>query len=725
QDLYRLPRQTARRIQEHFDAVPKDFVENPPQSAVEFASSKVFGRDSIKAGSELERNIEVLACADAVQEIEYIARRVKALLVDDCVLPDEITVVCRDLAEAAPTLRAVFSEFGIPARMLHDPPLANSAAAGFALTLLDALESWSHATVLDVLTSPWYCPEGAGPRKRAEAFPLLARIAQIIVGRDEWTRRMEALIERIGKRMGQDIERLLSAMPYAGEAAAALLAEVRRLGELSKLVPAQATPAAFATALDALIEHTGMPRALDMSALETVRDDERGALYALRALLGRMALWDDKHGLPESRAAFAARLRDALQQARYSLTGAASGVTCIDAASVRHLRFGHVFFACLNEGETPVPPPTNAVYSDADIEALGKAGIPIEDKRAHSARELLLFHHVLDVPRTCLCITWHGVSRRGQEKLPSPYVADLVELFPETFLAQPGPAAARFVPAPSEAASMRDWCNAALAAGIKANALPLCEQLRGPVQAIAPKCAIERTRQAATPYDAHDGVLSDPVLIQSLAKRFGDDHVFSVAQLDTYIACPFRFLVERLLGLDDTETPVAEFDPRVRGIILHEVLEAFHKRYHRVPTAMIPEEDARQAMAALAREQFDAKAWRSAAAPPGVLDVERRRIETLLERYLSIERERDDTQWKPDQFEVEFGQRGAEAQPFVLDTPAGAVRFAGRIDRIDRDNAHARIIDYKTSVHVNKGDVQEGRSLQLTVYALALEQMLL
>jgi hypothetical protein len=89
----------------------------------------------------------------------------------------------------------------------------------------------------------------------------------------------------------------------------------------------------------------------------------------------------------------------------------------------------------------------------------------------------------------------------------------------------------------------------------------------------------------------------------------------------------------------------------------------------------------------------------------------------------------------PHLFEVEFGLPGGEGQPhgpLVLRTTEVEVRISGRIDRVDLTPLESGevgfwIIDYKTgrSEHYTGADLSQFRKLQLTLYALAVEEVLL
>ena len=723
-DLYAIPRSTAGRIQKQFGVTADSFAEDPPQTFVEFAASDIFWRDRPQLPPDLTPNLEILPCPDFIQEVETIGRRVKHLLLDEGVPADEIAVVFRNLREVSGTLRSVFAEFGIPVRIVQEARLTESAVCAFVLDLFDALESWRRETVADVLTSPWFRTRV----EHADTFPLLSRIAQVVSGYDEWRARIEGLIARIDAGAGEDIERLLKRMPQAREAAEALLAGVEALAELGNDLAR--TPAR--RLLGALPDSLGISETIETLPDARARAFEREALRALREAVGRWVVWfgEDKAAL--SRREFGKRLRQLLGETTFSPPQDRHGVACLDIESVRHLRFDYVFFGGANEGETPRPPWSNAIYSDRDIEGLAQAGIPIEDRRAHTRREALLFHHLLNTVRKHLCVTWRTLSRHGQTAFPSPYIGDLIELFPQAHLHKPMPQSNAFVPEPAAAASWRDLRNAATwhpAAFATDSPLKKTFAQFDPLRVGA---AIESARHDRRPFGIYDGVLADRKLVDETARMFDEDHLFSVQQIETYAACPFRFFVERILDVEEAAIPVAEFDARVRGRILHAVLEAFHERFRGQAVAEIPEAEALAAMRQAIARQFDRTGWLSVTAPKGVIVVEQRRIEELLERYLRIERKPEEVHWKPSHFEVAFGQTRGEsrdpltnAQPLRLDTRAGPVLFSGRIDRIDLAGEQARIVDYKTSIAVRPKDIKEGRSLQLAVYALALDEHLM
>lgn len=714
-DLFALPHRTVGTIQAQFTVRTEIFHEADPRTCAEFASRHFMYRGRPVPPADLSPDVVLWTCLDFSLEMETLARSVKKLLIDG-VEPERIAIVYPNLSEAAPGLRAIFGEFGVPLRIIQPPSLWSSALVGFLLTLFESLETWSRAAVLDVIISPWFF----GECTESGTFTRLAAQAGIVSGRTEWINAVERLKTRLNADNDGIGKALPDVLPNAANSLEALHERLLALDRIAESASDSKTEAAWAAWLDDLIDELDIPARAALHPVPVIRDHERAALAALRELLGRWAVWTADDPTLSTREEFAAALRHAVQRASFMSPGASHGVAALDLPSLRGLEFDHVFLAGANEGDLPSPPPANAIYSEADLSDLEQAGIALEGRRTHAEREARLFHNVLDAARKQLILSWRLYSREGREQFPSPYVAELRELLGNTF-GQPV-VYDRIAPKLDEIASWRDVCNAA-SEGCKA-LKPIVES-RFPF--IETAMRIERVRNDKSPFGFYDGVVDRP----DIADRYGPNHVFSVKQLETYADCPFRFFVEYILNVEETELPEAEFDPRVRGLIMHRALELLHRRYHGLSVLEWPQKETSEAVRAAVDEAFDRFAVRSAATTRGVINAERQRFLLLLDRYLCIEIEKKDKEWKPSHFEVAFGDVRdssddlGKKEPYRLpldnDT---AILLRGRIDRIDLlGNDTARIIDYKTSMP--SPDFKTGRSMQLAVYAMALEELLM
>ncbi|MFP4502513.1 MAG: PD-(D/E)XK nuclease family protein [Candidatus Hydrogenedentota bacterium] len=719
-ELFALPARTARTLAERIGATPTAF--DTPGAATETAyAARHFLRSGARPPADaLAPDLTLMPCAEATHEAECLARRVKGLLLDG-VAPGEIAVVYRRLDGIAPTLRAVFGEAGVPVRLVQAPPLAQTSLGGFLLRLLDAARTWEREAVLEVLTSPWLAAALEESAQRRQ-FPALARAAGIISGYGEWDQL--AHIKHIAGRQYDDTVVSHLADPVGG--AEALRAAVTWLRDKLNGLPDQAAMAEFAVAFAQLVDALALAEALAQFDDPALTEREAPALDALHGLLNTLAGVGGDTEL--DRGAFSDRLRQALQQTTCSVPQPAGGVGVYDAPALRNLRFAHVFFAGLNEGEVPVPPSVSAVYGEADLAALRAAGIALEGKEEHALRERLLFQHVLETPRVHLTLSWRMQDNAGREAQRSPLVEDIGALLPPRAGRQlPAPQADSFVPAPAAAAWPRDLRNA-LFVHVPADA--------GPLPALTSDARlgaqIEQVRHSTNAFGNFDGVLADPDLVAQLAERFGADYSFSVNRIETYLTCPFRFLRDGLLRVAEGGRPAPEMDPRLRGTLLHNILEEFHRQHRGRPIDEIPIDEARDALTAGVRSAF-ARIREPVA--PAVAAMETARMEAVVLRYLDQTRDNEKhAGWAPTYFEVRFG-RGPDTSedalvqeaPYALDTPAGTVLFAGRIDRVDKRTTGdaARLVDYKTGRPPALKDISEGRQIQLLLYARVLEDALM
>ncbi len=459
--------------------------------------------------------------------------------------------------------------------------------------------------------------------------------------------------------------------------------------------------------------------------------DELSAWKRLRRLLALLArpIYAEKK---MTCTAFVQRLTQGMSATKYAVATSRGGVACHDALTIRNLDYAYVFFAGLVEGETPQRAKGNAIYSDVDLRRLQQQGIPLEGRREHGARERLLFHHVLSAARHALCLSWSVTRGDGQPATPSPYLSELLDLFSEVKnITEPLPLSDAFVPAQEDAASLRD---------VRAVAFLCAPELQ---KTFVEECArpamgraIEEKRYAAQPFGPYDGVLC--------CEKEEKDHTsclrsldrFSVNQLELYLHCPFRFFAERVLGVMEGGWAEAEFDARVRGIILHDALECFHRHYLGKAICVLPVEEADAVMSETVDAVFKVHDWKSVTAPTGVVHVERKRMKRVLQRYLDIARSRsekgkEDAGWRPMHFEVSFGRvQGEQRDPlsnekyFVVETDVGPVRFSGCIDRIDIKESLVRIVDYKSSTLPSAGEITTGNAMQLTVYQWVVQEHL-
>jgi ATP-dependent helicase/nuclease subunit B len=726
-DLFRLQAATLGRVAESLAPEITDAARTEPDTLAGWACRHLLSREVPPPFAGDPSGLMIRACADAVHEAEQTGRAVKALLLAGEAAGD-IVVTCRNLAAEAPLLRAVFREQGIPARIAAAPSVAESAVGSFLLHFLDTLRDWRREAVAALLASPWMHPADDAERAAMEAAPVAARLAGIVGGEADWQQGLgKVWVAQESGCEPEDSENAATRLEECLKPLAGALADrVRRLHALAGLFPHSAPPRTYVAALDQMLElcdtATAASGLTDPLACET----EQAALARLHELLGQLHQSYDEDSPAVTRDAFLRRFREAAASARHPAPAPRGAVLCLDLAHLRNLRFRHVFLCGANEGILPAGAPQNALFSDGDVARLHGRGVPVETRDTRADREWSLFHHALAAAEKTLTITWRARSADGREARPSPYVEDLLALPLPAGCVHDDPGLDPLTPPPDQIASERDLRNLSAAAGAPPPGF------RGRFPALKRGIVVELRRNSARPFDHYDGVLGQSGAVARVAGAFGQDHCFSVQQIESHAACPFRFYVERVLRVTDIEEPETVMDARERGILAHAVLERlFASRPGEAVTAETLD-DWKAALGPVLEGVLGARAARAMPGLRALYRAEAGNLLVLLERHLDREAA-DSSPWTPAHLEVSFGptrrpnlEPPGKPAPYPFETPSGTVLFSGIIDRIDSGpGGSLRVVDYKTGKAPGFRAQLAGQSIQLAVYARAVTDFLM
>jgi ATP-dependent helicase/nuclease subunit B len=235
-------------------------------------------------------------------------------------------------------------------------------------------------------------------------------------------------------------------------------------------------------------------------------------------------------------------------------------------------------------------------------------------------------------------------------------------------------------------------------------------------------------------YTAYDGLVPGAGLHLD-PRRSG--RPISPTSLERLAACPFRYFLERGLGVEPIEE--AEPDPDVwldgltRGNALHTLYSQILREMRSVPGPLDPLRHLPRLRALGGAMLAELRAL----IPPPSESVYAREVEEFLwdlALFLRLEAAASDR--VPVGMEIAFGSGDpqgeplAQADPVTVDVGGGArFRLRGRIDRIDRlaDGSY-EVVDYKTGRLWLPGGLTAtfagGRQLQHALYAMAARQLL-
>ncbi|MCK9298092.1 MAG: exodeoxyribonuclease V subunit gamma [Methanoculleus sp.] len=645
---------------------------------------------------------------DREGEVRAIAQEIRDLLAAG-VRPDEIIVAFPDLASAVPYVEEVFPDFALPYTASGGRPLSASPLVQALLSVLAVpARGYRREDVVALMTSP-YLPNAGGCE-----LDILSREARITAG--NWDGRLAALIFALEEERARPD----SAQSRLAEKIASIDAArntVRGLFADLSVLEGTKTVHEHLAAYRSLLERWQAP-VMPAEGEPDLREDEardlRGFMETLAALDRVSRLFpEEKVALLE----FSSMLTLLLAGTRTGRRRHGNAVRVVGVREVAHLAVPYLFVGDLVEGTMPRLTTRLPFTTDAETRRLAtrsKEDI-LREERYHFLAALL-------AARTRVSLSY-PVADGATPLVRSGFVDAVREAFsPETW-------GNSDLPDSRLAAARR--AGALLARGEVPAGMPPPLTLREAVR----RLNVENYHRKGGYDSPYDGMLGDD---PALTERFGDGAVFSPTALETYADCPFRFYLERVLGL----APLPQIDPDLtaqeRGALVHRIAYRFYSGWTcdgNGPVTDACYADALRRILDAGREEaerfaFETPAW---AADKEHLLGSPAAGRGLLERFLRHEAEVAASRFVPHAFEVSFGLPVAPGEVDAASVPDavviplgdGTIRLRGRVDRVDvMSDGRFMITDYKTgSSHHRLKDIMAGKALQLPLYLRAVETL--
>ncbi|MDX1395751.1 MAG: PD-(D/E)XK nuclease family protein [Gemmatimonadota bacterium] len=698
---------------------------------------------------------------DAVREAEWVASRVKRLLVETDVAPSSIAVIARSGRDDTRRVHETLERMGVPSTARLRSRLDEVPALRAVLQLFGAgADGWSWRTLRPVLASPYF-----GRSVDLRALDVLASRSRPS-GLDEWVDGARSLADEARSDRGWVLRR-------AGVSLALIERVTRELEDLAEALGDRFEPAPET----AWIELTrGILRGdpLDLAASlnrvvgdrwDIVRLDQR-AVLALDSLLRE---WRDlvaDSERPIDSTEWYARLRRLLESNEIALsTPSQLGVQVLEAHEAALTPFDHAFVIHANDGVFP-PRPSGGLFTEAERDALASTGLPISTREIGFERERLLWLACTGSER--MHVTYRTVDASGIPRLASLFVpahdrttelartrrplpereADgerlvtreqvvEVELARFVRLRRGGRPVSFETPDPDaiREATLRAFAEELRSGGLDDLALreatdalaAAAARFDGDAASLDPAVVFGNRRPLSQRPSPWNGEIRDPMLLEHLERTFSATHEWSASQLELYGTRPFDFLLERVLGLQEIEAVEDEASRLTIGSLVHSILESFYRgRLGRPGRAF--DADVRAAL----EEAFDAacgafeESERQWVGLPHVWAATRSELRERMTAFVEWEFTRP-KQGTPLEVEFSFGRRG-DRPAADLGGPGRTgdprpLLLAGRIDRIDRVSDGAlRVVDYKSGRGApSPGAFDDGAALQASIYMAAVE----
>ena len=360
---------------------------------------------------------------------------------------------------------------------------------------------------------------------------------------------------------------------------------------------------------------------------------------------------------------------------------------------------GKIFFLCgANQDRMPDFQKDVGLISDKDIARFsGKVKID-PTIRTINMRKRLKLCSVLSIPKQKLFVSWVALGDDGKKLTESTFVLGLVKMFAEN------------VQKIGFAGDIQSEDFAKQISNSKRAKRQLINYLLSP------------NIQSAENYNSLFYLLSkndskiEQIVSQinrkNIIKNLSNSDVllkkkrFSVSGLETYAKCPFKYYVEKGLGI--TEKRPIDLDPILTGNIVHFVLE----KYFSAKQTKDPERFVEFAFGELSKKTEYAVLFGHKKFKYGLDRLKKECVKTIKD----IVANQSVSKFKISN--LEFVVRGDGFDEELTD-----LAFFGVVDRIDRLDDKAIVIDYKTGkVDRSSKNFYYGNKIQIFVYCRALEK---
>jgi RecB family exonuclease len=367
----------------------------------------------------------------------------------------------------------------------------------------------------------------------------------------------------------------------------------------------------------------------------------------------------------------------------------ANAVQILSVQRARARRFLVVAVLGLVEGEFPGQPDTPSLLTAAQrarLDSLGGGGLFTPE----ADREAALFASAVSRAWQLLLLSARDAEDGGGEAVPSRFWYLAKELLGVDDGEHERRTLADVVYPMEEAPSVGHYLRACAARGL------------APHPAIASGPGHVRDR----PWRRPSPRLTDPSILRELEAS----ETFSPSSLETYVACPFRWFVERVIGVEELEPGL---DGRAIGQLLHDALSATYRKL--ASAGLLPlrpegvAEAERLAFGVIAGLVTSGECPGSAAARR----LAAWRLKRMARNLFQMESVAGAMLSMSETESTVGGREGIDI---------GGLKIRGRIDRIDAaiGGTALYVLDYKSGSAPAVAGIGTERALQLPLYLMAL-----
>lgn len=649
------------------------------------------------------------------KEVKYIAKEVKRLLLSEAAKPHEICVTFNLINNYSSLVRDIFHIYGIPFNLTDRITLDQSLSVTAMISFLEIAENdYYYKNIVRSLSNSFIEIEDFD----LDALLFTAKNLKIIVGRDNWNFNLTNAIGNL-KLNSDENDNTIRIEKYEKA-----LVDLEKLDSFLLPFQRKLSPSKFILELNKLIQKLNIAPKLLNAENQNKENDIKGLTTFIDSVEEIFLLIESEHGDEKHNLTFYLdRIRTLSQTARFNIKERSDyGVLVTNIDEIRGLKFKYTFLGGMIDGDFPTKYQPEIFFS----------GSFAKKERHHLNEERYRFYQALKSWNKRFYLTYPA-SQGEKETVISTFLDEFDKCFAMSYKTSDDYNNLIFA---AEELQRNIWTNEispdknrnnSIAANIK-------EWKR------AAEVDQFRIENPLAP-SSYNGILfadfSDEEETLKAELLNIQTKAYSVSQLETYTACPFRYFLERVLKVEIIEEPDEEMEAVEIGTLLHAILFEFYVTIREKNIIIRNCSDnvfkiAENLIFGIAEKHVSETTNNSPFAffeEEKIFGINSERKNSLLYKFLLYERE-DNSNRIPNYFEVSFGIKDRHHDELLYSDESlnyNDIKLRGKIDRIDinKTDKTYEVIDYKSgSKKVTKAEIEKGTSLQLPVYIWAVKTLL-
>jgi ATP-dependent helicase/nuclease subunit B len=665
---------------------------------------KLFKTTSAAKKHNYKDSITKLIAYDRDAEIEIISREVKELILQKKVEPSEICLAFNRIQNYSSIVRDVFTKNGIPFNLTDRVAVDNSNPVTAIINFLEITENdFYFNNIFRALNSGFINTHGIDS---SNLFKIASAL-KIVSGKENW---INSIGDEISNLYSKEDDEIVSKKSLYKKA----LNDILSIAEKLKPFEEKMTFPEFRDRLFDLIYISEVPINIlkkNSSVADSAEENIRGFTGFIDTITEVFNLLEEEYGKDKKFGLtfFMDQMRTACGWARFNVKEKSNyGVQVTSFEEIRGLHFEYLFIGGMCDGDFPTRYQPEIFFS----------GSFKKQAAVHQTEERNLFYQTLCCWKKHLYFSY-PLSEGGRETVISTFLNDFEEVFEISEKSME-----------NYSNSIYSHENAQIHFGkIAVGKLPDSISAGYNYEKIIDK--VREGKKQKNDFTESSSNVAD------ILKSF-ESKQYSISQLEMYAKCPFKFFVERVLGIQKVEEPTEDIEAVELGRILHSVLYEFYIkiRNEKIILAGCNEETfnkVKEIIFNIAAKEIERTAFKSPLAffeKEKILGIGGNKDESIINRFLEEERE-EESGYKPEYFEVSFGRLKDDGSDKILSSKnpiqIDKINLRGKIDRIEisEEDSAFNIVDYKLGgAKPSFKELKDGISLQLPVYLYAAKELL-